>query len=260
MHLYADGNDSIANRLFWTRTFDFELDTVSVFLALLPLTSTVVDVGANTGIYAILAGLTPEESGTLREVYAFEPVPQIYGALRRNLALNHLSHVRAECSAVGDVDGETTLYIPADVMYPTGASTLKGLRHAVEEINVVCRRLDTYFSEISSTVDLIKIDTEATEPAVLKGAQQLLERDKPFIICEVLPGRTEAALESLLHPLGYRYFWITDDGIEPRTRILGDRTEQHLNYLFAHPDRMREIVQRLGLSTFESVFAHAKAA
>jgi hypothetical protein len=80
-------------------------------------------------------------------------------------------------------------------------------------------------------VDLVKIDTESTEPQVLQGMLQTLTRDRPNIICEVLKGRgSEQAVEDLLSPLGYRFYLLTPDGPKLRDRIVGH--PQWLNYLF----------------------------
>ena len=49
-----------------------------------------------------------------------------------------------------------------------------------------------------------KIDTKTTEHKVLEGAKNVLERDEPIIICEVLKGKTEKYLHSLLANTDYR--------------------------------------------------------
>lgn len=255
--LFADGSDSIANHLYWSRTFEWEADTRRVLRTLLPHAAVVVDIGANIGVYTLLASVTGGGRQP-RQIFAFEPVPRICNALRRNIALNHLAQVVAERCAITDFDGSITLYIPADVMYPMGSSTRAGLRTAAEAIEVPAVRLDTYFlsgpgSKVER-VDLMKIDTETTEPAVLAGGMELLRRDHPFVICEVLPGRTEAQLEPLLTELGYQFFWITDQGLEQRTHIAGDPTELHMNYLFAAPERMQSVTAACGCPRFEDCF------
>jgi hypothetical protein len=60
---------------------------------------------------------------------------------------------------------------------------------------------------------------------------ETLRRDHPMIICEALEGRgSERALEEALGPLGYRYYLLTPDGPEKRSRIEGHPV--WLNYLF----------------------------
>ena len=80
-------------------------------------------------------------------------------------------------------------------------------------------------------VDLLKIDTESTEPQVLAGMLKTIERDRPQIICEVLPDLTETRIEELLSPLGYSFYRITDRGLVRQESITGDLIFR--NYLFS---------------------------
>jgi hypothetical protein len=68
---------------------------------------------------------------------------------------------------------------------------------------------------------LIKIDVEGFEDQVLRGARGLVEKCRPDIICEVLPGTEESAkrISEMLVPLGYRWFCFEDDGPEARDRL-----------------------------------------
>lgn len=61
--------------------------------------------------------------------------------------------------------------------------------------------------------------------------RQILLRDRPTIICEILQGRVDTtAIESELRPLGYKYFLLRPDGPEPRQVI--DGHPEFLNFLF----------------------------
>ena len=80
-------------------------------------------------------------------------------------------------------------------------------------------------------VDLMKIDTESTEPQVLSGLIETIRRDRPNIICEVLPELTEQRIQSLLAPLGYKFFRITDRGLVKEEKISGDL--EFRNYLLS---------------------------
>jgi hypothetical protein len=90
-------------------------------------------------------------------------------------------------------------------------------------------------------VDLVKIDTEGTEPEVLASGREMLVRDRPWIICEVLHGLTEDRLHAVLDPLGYRAFHITRRGLVPRQRIVGDPRYVERNYLFATDERLAQL-------------------
>jgi len=56
----------------------------------------IMDIGANTGLYAIIAAI---ENPTAK-VYAFEPHPIIFKYLKENIKTNSLDNIAAEQSAL----------------------------------------------------------------------------------------------------------------------------------------------------------------
>jgi len=66
------------------------------------------------------------------------------------------------------------------------------------DISVLTFSIDSL--RISHKISLIKIDAEGHEPAVLRGAQKLLERDMPILILETVTGE----IRGQLLQLGYR--------------------------------------------------------
>jgi len=62
-------------------------------------------------------------------------------------------------------------------------------------------------------VDLVKIDVEDFGADVLAGMQEVIRRDRPFIVCEVLPpGHRNERTRDILAALGYQPYWITPSG------------------------------------------------
>jgi FkbM family methyltransferase len=232
VRFYSDGADTIATRLYWQGVAAFEPATYELFAHMLPRSRCFVDIGANTGFYALIAGITDPT----RRAYAFEPMPAICRYLRRNVEVNRLSNVTiAEC-AVTNYDGVIKLYVPGAVMLPTSASTLQGFRTAASELECRAVTLDNYLAQHAQTgVDLTKIDTEDTEHLVSAGAQRMLAESRPAIICEVLHGQAEHRLRAVLGD-EYRAFLITDSGLIRREEIIADSTD--LNYLFITSERL----------------------
>ena len=211
----------------------YEPETVALFYDLCRHTTCVCDVGAYSGYFALVAA----KANPAARVFAFEPAPWAYDALVGNIGLNGSRNVRAERLAVSDRDGETNLFMPAGTL-PTGASTLAGFRPARSTLLVRTVTLDAYVAQHDTGhVDLVKIDTESTEHEVLAGMQQIMDRDAPVIIAEVLAGRNEAAQQSILAAHGYRWFWLTNSGPVAVDQIVGDTTYRFRNYLYAHPRR-----------------------
>lgn len=239
--MQSDGDDAIASKLFWSRGLtEYEPDSMRLFLALIARSHTFFDIGANTGIYALIAGTLDAR----RMVCAFEPMPAIFAYLQRNIDLNRCTNVSAVQAAVTDAEGSVPFYIPSGTaVFPFSASTAPGIsKQRTERIQVDAITIDAFVARRGiERVDLMKIDTETTEPAVLRGAHNTLQRHRPLLICEVLPFDGESRLHTALDGLDYRYYWITDRGLEPRTQIQGDPTLHNMNYLFAPAERVGEI-------------------
>jgi len=245
LRLHSGGRDQMAAALYWRGLAGYEPETISVFRRLLPGAHTVIDVGANVGLFALIAGLEDER----RQVFAFEPVPETFECLRRNLALNPRARVEPVAAAAAAFDGTIDLNVPPGESLPLGASTLPSHRQAGRHVTVPAITLDRFTAgRAAGPVDLLKLDTEGTEPDVLAGARALLERDRPWILCEVLHGLTEARLHAVLDPLEYRFFSIGPRGLSPRSRIEGDPSYRDRNWLFAPRERADQPVVQAQLA------------
>ena len=220
-----------SNYLYWLG--EYEPETTSLFCRLAARSSVILDIGAAEGLYAILGAAASPAA----RILAFEPGADTALVcaenLRRNLPLTR--RVELHALALGADDGESTLYVAGET---GGTSSLNpAFRADRREQRVVVRAGDSLLTELAiARVDLIKLDTESTEPAVLRGLAATLRRDHPDILCEVLHGRTERELSDLLGPLGYRFFWVSADGLVRHTALAGDPTYRHPNYLFTTRD------------------------
>lgn len=141
----------------------YEETEMQVARGLIPWGGTVVDVGANQGLYSALA----VAAGAGR-VIAIEPHPALAAALRM---LSPAIDVR-ECAA-SDTDGTVSLHVFPESLY---VSTIRqdGVEGA-KPIEVSMRTLDELVGDVPR-IDLLKIDVENLEAAVLKGATGLFER------------------------------------------------------------------------------------
>ena len=234
LSLFSEADDPIVSGLCFRGLDGYEPESIHLFRTFASSAEVIMDIGANTGIYALVAAAENPSS----KVYAFEPVPRIYQRLEKNRSLNKASNLQLSQSVIANFNGNTTLYIPIGKM-PTSSSIVKGHRRAEQKIEVRTTTLDTYVElENILKVDLMKIDTEATEQWVLEGGIKMIERDRPAIVCEVLKTDTGRAIQNILDKLGYLYFWITADGLIKRSNIQGDPEFKYLNYLFIQPDRI----------------------
>jgi len=230
------GGDGILRRLYWSRQLGFEESVQRVFARVARRSRTILDIGANTGLYTLLAARV---NPTAR-IWAFEPLPAAFSALERNVHLNGLTQVSIERAALTDREGWIELHVPRSTRFiPTTASTSADFRPDCQILRVRATTLDDHVRRRGvEAVDLLKIDTEATEPRVLAGGRETLRRHRPLIVCEVLEGLTEDALEQVLAPLGYRYFWIAEEGPIETRAIEGHNRSAEANYLFVPEEKI----------------------
>ncbi len=145
-----------------------------VALALLEPGDTFVDLGANLGYYSVLAALRVGPRG---RVFAFEPDPDNFALLERNLAANRIGHARAERCAVSDHTGSAQLHLNTDNL---GDHRLFDSGDGRESSPVTTTSLDEYFSDPArfpdgtGVLDLVKMDTQGCEALILRGAKKLL--------------------------------------------------------------------------------------
>lgn len=235
------GLDDVTGLLYWRGHRAYEPEVLNILPTLVRGCDTFLDVGAHVGLYSLLAAA----ENPRRNVYAFEPVPEIASILRRNREINQLANLHIEVSAVSDRVGEAELAIPYEGV-PTSSSLRKGFRDPRRLIRVPTVTLDQFAeSRGIARVDLVKIDTETTEPDVLVGGGRLLDRDEPAIICEVLAGYTDSQLNAVLEGKRYIYFLITADGLIRESRIRGDTTYRYRDYLLV-PTSRRSLLDALG--------------
>jgi hypothetical protein len=96
-------------------------------------------------------------------------------------------------------------------------------------------------------VDLIKIDVEDFEADVLTGMQEVIKRDRPFIVCEVLPRphRNQRTRE-IVASLAYQPYWITPSGYIRVSRFDFDRPDFQ-NFLLSPVSTPDIVLQNLDL-------------
>lgn len=228
--LWSRGDDWVSNQVFWRGWDGYEPEMANVFWRLASGARVTLDVGAHVGYYSLLAALAAPRS----TVFAFEPLPVVFERLRRNIALNRLANVIAVPQAAGAQDGEAEFFHVPGVIPSSSSLSAEFMRgtEGVTAVPVPVTRLDSFLAARGiDRVDLIKIDTETTEPDVLRGLGELLSACRPDIICEVLTRADVPALTSILEPVGYRCYLLTDAGPEARESIVPHG--RWLNYLFS---------------------------
>lgn len=177
------------------------------------------DIGANVGYFTLVAATALQNRG---QIIALEPGGNAYARLCDNLALNRFDQVRTYQLAAADTAGEARLYLAGGVA-DSGASLFDHGQDGYEVVRTVALD-DLLASQGLRPPDLIKMDVEGAELAVLKGAARLLSGFSPLLLLEMedktlaAAGATKGAIQQLLSGYGYRpaflrrgRWYLTDD-------------------------------------------------
>ena len=138
-----------------------------------------VDVGANVGQFCVR--LNRRDPAVDLRTWAFEPVPQNFALLRRNLARNRVTRTEVFMVALSDRDGQMPMRFDQ-----TQAGDAALLTEATPtSIAVTVGRGDHWLADLRpGAVRLIKIDVEGHEVEVLRGLRQTLGRaDFTTVVC-----------------------------------------------------------------------------
>jgi FkbM family methyltransferase len=165
------------------------------------------DVGANVGYFTLVAATALANRG---RIIAFEPGKNAYARLVSNLALNPYRNIQTFPVAVTDREGEAVLHLAGGIADSSASLYQTGQAQAGQEI---CRTvsLDHFLrSEGLRPPDLIKLDAEGAELAVLHGAREIISHTPPLFLMEMeeknllAAGASKAAVAQFLTGCGYR--------------------------------------------------------
>lgn len=172
--------------------------------------STAIDIGAHYGIYSLLA------ARKAKKVYAFEPVPENFEVLKKNIAGNKLQRIITPINkAVSDADGEVEFNV-------TWASDSAGFyehpnAEVIRKIRVKMAAVDHELKDVED-LSFIKIDTEGHEIHVLNGLRSTLRRNKAAKLliefnpeCLTNAGTSSSELIKTIIGLGYDIFALHED-------------------------------------------------
>lgn len=205
LKMISDGN-LVENELFWKGyAGSWEKDSLAHWRGLASDADYILDVGANTGIYALAASALRPSA----KVLAVEPVPRIFAKLQRNIELNGFSTLAAAVAA-SDRNGTATLYDFADE-HEYSASLEHGMGGTIETVVPTCT-LDSLLDRFEfPRIDLMKIDVERHEPAALRGMRKFLESCRPTILIEILDDDCRRGVSEALFSLDYEWQQISDE-------------------------------------------------
>ncbi|MBC7951780.1 MAG: FkbM family methyltransferase [Rhodospirillaceae bacterium] len=201
---FVPTNSMVVEMTYWFGTQGYEGVLAELWPRLCTKAQSVLEIGCNVGFYTVLGGKAAPGTYTV-----VEPLPEMADILRRNLALNKLERVDVVEAAVlpAPADANLQMSLPDE-----GRETLIGahLASGVTLAQRSCTRGLEDFRLLAEGCDLIKLDVEGAEYALLKAAMPIIERNAPTIVVEVLPESRllGALLAGMAQRIGYTIYVI----------------------------------------------------
>lgn len=204
-----------------------------------------IDIGANIGWYS----LTISSRFKNIESLAIEPIKYTYKALQENIKLNKLER-KIKLFNLGFSDKKGFLDFYYDKNF-TGSASMKNITKNINAEAVSCNveLLDEFTNNLNKNIEFVKIDTEGSELFVIKGGLKTIEKNKPFIMIEML--RKWSAefnyhpneIIELLKNLGYKCFANEDNKVK-EVKVIDEYTIP-TNFFFLHEEKHKNQIKNI---------------
>ncbi|MCW3105600.1 MAG: FkbM family methyltransferase [Segetibacter sp.] len=231
--MYNECDDGFVQYFYYNLKYHEEHD-LRLFIQLTKQSRTVLDIGANTGVFSILGSKANRDA----HIYAIEPYKANYERLNLNLQLNKAENIYAHRVAIGSTNGQVEFTVPKDNRI-TDVSSADGqfsrrVYKSVEWISemVDIKTIDVFVQENNLKIDLIKCDVENYEMEVFKGADYVLSEQRPTILFECFLEETRKSFfNKILEKYNYHVYLISESGIIYLDNGFDKNVEGGLNYL-----------------------------
>jgi len=185
----------------------FELDLIE-YLTDQITNSVCLDIGCNMGQHTLIM------AKRAYQVYAFDPLESVRKIAERRVEENDLTNVSFFDFGLGSEESRHEFYFDSESQNNAMGSFIKthsASSQSVGELRV--RKGDDVINEISPTrIDLIKIDVEGFEGAVMAGLRSTISQFQPFIMFEVtstsMPVFEKEGVLNFLTSTGYEFYEI----------------------------------------------------
>jgi len=161
-------------------TGKYEAYMLPLFVNSVPVGGTVLDIGANIGVYTLSAA---RKAGKRGRVLAIEPVARNVQSLCAGILGNGFENVSVLPVAASAASGVVPMLRRSDSS--NGIVDAHAATHATASC-VPSQRLDFLLAGLES-LDVIKIDVEGHEPIAWQGIESLVRKHKPRVFAEFNP-------------------------------------------------------------------------
>lgn len=171
----------------------------------------ILDIGACVGYYTLIFARLVGEEG---KVFAFEPDPENFALLRKNVEKGGYRNVILVQKAVSNKTGRIRLYLSE---YHKDDQRIYDSHDGRKSIEIEAIRLDDYFKNYNGGIDFIKMDVQGAEGKVIQGMPSLLQKAGTLkIITEFWPlglktcGTEPEEYPKLLQKHGFKLYHVNE--------------------------------------------------
>ncbi|MGH9731840.1 MAG: FkbM family methyltransferase [Candidatus Acidiferrales bacterium] len=187
----------------------YEHDKQIAFQNALGLGHVVYDIGAHVGFYTLLASTGV---GTVGRVYSFEPLPRNLAYLRRHIALNHAENCEVIDTAAAATNGSTR--------FDSSRPPSMGWLSEDGNLEVKTVSIDSLAERQILSPNIMKIDVEGAELAVLQGGVQTIDECRPIIFLATHGPKSRQDCLRFLRTRDYKLESLTRESIYSTDELL----------------------------------------
>jgi FkbM family methyltransferase len=206
-HMFLDPQDSLNLSLNGV----YEEFETAVISSRVKTGDTVLDIGANIGYYTLLLARLVGKTG---KVIAFEPEPENFTLLQKNVQVNGYQNVITVNAALSDCPATLRLYL---CHRNRGDHRIYAAEPDRPAIDVAAFAADDYLASLGAHLRFVKMDVQGAEAKVVRGMRKLLARSADCqIAIEFWPfgmhraGDDAGETLSLLAQLGFSMQWVDE--------------------------------------------------
>lgn len=175
----------------------------------------VVNIGANAGLYSLIAGRLVGSKG---QVHAFEPSKLNFELLNKNITLNTAVNIHSNRMAISNFEGNLALYLdPENPKLDSHYFVRRFIDGSIPEdaLEIIkCITLDKYWADYCGVnhrvIDFIILDVEGSELAALEGMTAILE-GSPRLIMMIECTKDLEEIDFLLKSLEFNFYLLKEN-------------------------------------------------
>jgi FkbM family methyltransferase len=171
---------------------DYEQTNFSFFKKICKPGMTIIDIGAHIGLFS-----TYMQQLSNGHVYSFEPTPSTLALLKKTIALNQLQNkIDVIAAAVSDKNGKANFSIDPEPASVSNSLVQYQRTANLQTCEVDVVTIDDFIKTRGLKINFMKIDAEGAELAVLKGARNTINTQRPIMILALHPSAIVARKET----------------------------------------------------------------